>query len=489
MHTTTSMDGTTQQLLDLSELIQTAVADYAAAKSSKPENVEGSLPSHALFEAQKILLSAAGMITALVSNPSLRVMEVALQHFESRSLHLAASLRIPEILEERGDAGCDIKDLAARVGVESKKLSRVMRCLCSTHIFREISDDVFANNDISASLVNNEPLRAYILLCAQYTYTASDHLPRVLTDPVKGPSYAVDVTAFQDAVGTKSSMWSWLEETTKVKDIIAGNNGTDGAPSPYPGIVGTEFEKYVKETNDGQDDQRLIPRPEHAIFNLAMIGGGRVSGEAHLYDFPWSSLGKATVVDVGGGMGGFCLGLSHLYPDLSFIVQDRRQVIRKGEGELWPQENPKALQQGRIKFLEHDFFNVNPVKDAEIYWMRYILHDWADDYCVNILKGIKEAMGPRSKLLICEQVMNTTLGDPQLPSAPAILPANYGYFTRYSHTRDLELMAFMNGIERKPTEFRNLIEKAGLHLNKFWKTRSQVGLIEVVLPDSELRST
>lgn len=86
-----------------------------------------------------------------------------------------------------------------------------------------------------------------------------------------------------------------------------------------------------------------------------------------------------------------------------------------------------------------------------------------------------------------DQVMNTTEGCAELPSAPAPLPANYGYFTRYSHTRDLCVMSVINGIERKPTEFGDLVKRAGLHLNKFWECRSQVGLVEVVLPDSELR--
>lgn len=42
-------------------------------------------------------------------------------------------------------------------------VARIMRCLCSIHIFRETSEDVFANNAISASLVGNDPLRAYVL--------------------------------------------------------------------------------------------------------------------------------------------------------------------------------------------------------------------------------------------------------------------------------------------------------------------------------------
>ncbi|KAM5476004.1 hypothetical protein MauCBS54593_000687 [Microsporum audouinii] len=49
--------------------------------------------------------------------------------------------------------------------------------------------------------------------------------------------------------------------------------------------------------------QDLHSRPEHAIFGLAMIGGGEITGGAHVEDFPWESLGEATVVDVGGGAG------------------------------------------------------------------------------------------------------------------------------------------------------------------------------------------
>jgi hypothetical protein len=42
--------------------------------------------------------------------------------------------------------------------------ARIMRCLCSIHIFKEVQPDRFANNGVSAALVNNEPLRAYIVM-------------------------------------------------------------------------------------------------------------------------------------------------------------------------------------------------------------------------------------------------------------------------------------------------------------------------------------
>lgn len=82
--------------------------------------------------------------------------------------------------------------------------------------------------------------------------------------------------------------------------------------------------------------------------------------------------------------------------------------------------------------------------------------------------------------------MNTTLGCAELQPAPAPLPANFGYHTRYSHQRDLAMMSIINGIERKPSEFRDLAQTAGLKLTRIVECRSQVGLVELVLPDSEL---
>jgi len=131
-----------------------------------------------------------------------------------------------------------------------------------------------------------------------------------------------------------------------------------------------------------------------------MLGGGRVFGRAHLYDFPWASLGTATVVDVGGGVGGFCLQLSHLFSDLRFVLQDRGPVLRQAELEIWPKENSAALKEGRISFVHHDFFDTNPTKGADVYWLRYVLHDWSDDYCVRILSAIRSSMGMKSRILI-----------------------------------------------------------------------------------------
>lgn len=121
---TSTLDPTALQLLQLSGLIQTWVAKYIAAATTKggQDQNQDALPSKELFDAQRTLLAAAGMLTELVSDPSSRIIEVALQQFEARALHLAAAVRVPDILAERGEMGID--ELSARVGVEGKKLCK-----------------------------------------------------------------------------------------------------------------------------------------------------------------------------------------------------------------------------------------------------------------------------------------------------------------------------------------------------------------------------
>ena len=72
-------------------------------------------------------------------------------------------------------------------------------------------------------------------------------------------------------------------------------------------------------------------------------------------------------------VGGFSLDLSKMYPDLKFIVQDRGPVIEKAKG-VWAEGAPEAIASGRVTLMPHDIFQPNPVKEADIYFLRCILY-------------------------------------------------------------------------------------------------------------------
>lgn len=71
-------------------------------------------------------------------------------------------------------------------------------------------------------------------------------------------------------------------------------------------------------------------------------------------------------------LGSFDLQLARLYPDLRFIVQDQDTATEQGVS-IWEKEYPEALESGRMQFIAHDFFKPNPVKGADIYWLRHVL--------------------------------------------------------------------------------------------------------------------
>ena len=109
-------------------------------------------------------------------------------------------------------------------------------------------------------------------------------------------------------------------------------------------------------------------------------------------------------------------------------------------------------------------------------------HDWDEDRSVDIIKGIRASMSKNSRLLIADIVINTTLGSPELASAPAPLPANYGLQTRLNRQIDINVLTFLNGIERTPAQFRTLASRSEMELVRMWETRGCVSLTELRLP-------
>lgn len=119
------MDNTTRSvLLELGSLIQSSIRNYIDTYRNveKTENVEDCLPTRAAFDAQRMLLSAAGKLTELVSEPRARLLEVSSQYFEARALHIIADRRIADLLATAGEDGFEIWKLENSVGIEGRKL-------------------------------------------------------------------------------------------------------------------------------------------------------------------------------------------------------------------------------------------------------------------------------------------------------------------------------------------------------------------------------
>jgi hypothetical protein len=140
-----------------------------------------------------------------------------------------------------------------------------------------------------------------------------------------------------------------------------------------------------------------VSLPSTYLPRKLLITNPRCSSFVDIY--PFDTLTGGTIVDVGGGKGQVMHSIAARHPDLHFIVQDHSSVVTAGA-----QECPAELAP-RFEWMGYDFFSPQqPVRGAAAYFLRHILHDWSDEYCVRILGPIVEAMlpGGASRLLICD---------------------------------------------------------------------------------------
>ena len=99
--------------------------------------------------------------------------------------------------------------------------------------------------------------------------------------------------------------------------------------------------------------------------------------------------------------------------------------LKKGRVELQGRLASSQLPDELIVCIEHDFFEPQPVQGATVYMARYILHNWSDAYCLKMLKRLREAAGPGTKLVVMEQIMDHLSRSPE-PKKWSI-PGNSGY--------------------------------------------------------------
>ena len=99
--------------------------------------------------------------------------------------------------------------------------------------------------------------------------------------------------------------------------------------------------------------------------------------------------------------------------------------------------------------LANDFLKNQPIKGADIYYMRMILHNWADSYCLQILKLLREAAAPNSRLLIVESIMSYACEDTtiakEIPGGTGLVPPelllpNWGHANVFTYLVNTQVL-------------------------------------------------
>ena len=159
--------------------------------------------------------------------------------------------------------------------------------------------------------------------------------------------------------------------------------------------------------------------------------------------------------------------------------------------QLWTKEIPEAVEEGRVDFQPHDFFSPQPVKDASVFILKQILHDWSDPYSSRILTELRKAARDDTKLLVVDNIVAPVCHDPTfegrssgvpgalIKDAPPPLLANFGAANEMNYTIDLavshinfvwlgcilnltqQMMVWLNAQERTLGHMSKLLEKSG----------------------------
>lgn len=115
--------------------------------------------------------------------------------------------------------------------------------------------------------------------------------------------------------------------------------------------------------------------------------------------YDWVSLGDAAqVVDIGGGTGAVARQLAEQFSGLHVLVQDIALVVDGAEADI-----PASLRD-RVKFMAHDLFSPQKVP-ADVYVLRWVLHNWADKYATMILRALVPVLKSGARILINEMCM------------------------------------------------------------------------------------
>ncbi|KAF7373613.1 S-adenosyl-L-methionine-dependent methyltransferase [Mycena sanguinolenta] len=399
--------------------------------------------------------------------PAQKVLETSLAFLISAALGVVSASATAEIIREAGPQvvslfltgsnsnnemqGCHIEEIAKKNGMDPLKIARVLRPLATQHIFREVSPDVFAHNRVSTTLDTGK------------------NSQEVLAAPED---------KHQGAKGFAAIVELNTDETFKagayIRDVVVTDRraGADELDTPLNRAFNTHVGLFS-----------WLELPENRIrfrrFGMAMDASRRVSPppSSALDRFNWSSLPENTlIVDVGAGIGSVSFGIAKANPNLRFLIQDKAAVIQEGK-EFWENELPDTFSSGRVSFQEHDFFGPQPVKNADIFLLCRICHDWSDTYTLRILKHLRDAAQSTTKLIIQERIIPFVCGENEsynhipgaMPTAisPKPLLANMGRMVPY--LIDMQMMALLSGCERTLPHYSKLASAAGWEIEAVYR--------------------
>jgi hypothetical protein len=322
--------------------------------------------------------------------------QMATGYWLSQAVYVAAKLGVADLLKN-GPKSC--KSLAAAMGVDHQALSRLMRALSSVGVFAHAQGNHFSLAPIGQSLQSNVPgsLRHAVITIGEIHYQA----------------------------------WGSL-----LHSVQTGS-------SAFNHVFGPGLFDYLHSNTESA-----------ATFNHGMTDLSSMLAYAVLMAYDFSAI--TSIVDVGGGQGGFLKKILEFHTEMAGTVFDLPSTI-----ETTQEYMNGATCGGRCISLGGDFFKDVPA-GADAYILCGVIHDWADDHSLQILKNCHRAMAKKGRVLLVETVVPDT-------------DANC-----FSKLLDLNMLVMTGGRERTKAEFCALFDASGYKLTRIIPTIAPQSVIEAI---------
>lgn len=225
---------------------------------------------------------------------------------------------------------------------------------------------------------------------------------------------------------------------------------------------------------------------------------------ALLYDYPWMSLPRFPnkessiihIIDLGSGPADAALDLLRLYQPstdarLTFTLQDLPGVIESTRNTINSTQPSDIIE--RTVCLPHDYFTPNPSRGSA-FFLRGVLRACDDEEAIIILRHVRDAMiasGPCCKLLINEILTGPIGVVPDHALAGGVAPSQFvlnsndvlgqSAWPELANLMTQSACVVFGGKERSGTEMFALLKSAGLYVEKLWKMRSFIAMVECLV--------
>ncbi|KAK4157010.1 O-methyltransferase-domain-containing protein [Chaetomidium leptoderma] len=305
------------------------------------------------------------------------------------------------------DSTITLAELQAKTSLDAINLARLLRMVMTNGIFREPSPGVIAHTAASRVLAEDEDMQAWVGFNGEDIFPAAGHvLPALKAHP---EATSLTRAGFQFAFDTvdKEPMFA-----TFGKDPVRARR-MGRAMASLTGGEGYEPSYFVDVEKGGYD-----------FSDLDATGG--------------------TFVDIGGSHGFMCVDLANKYKNMKFVVQDLQKTVDSAPKPI----SADSQVAERITLLAHDFFTEQVTKDADVYFFRWIMHNYSTPYAISLLKNLIPALKPGARIII---------NDHCLLEAGQENP----WDERVMRRMDVVMLALLNAQERSEAEFKELFAAAG----------------------------